>query len=93
MPDYYFESTDWNNTATAIIGLERSGWSPTTTNTMMKKLSANLDSYLYNADKKLDPGAIGTTMQAAVAAGKNPTQLGPDATNLVELLQSTMRKK
>lgn len=83
--------TDWNATASAVIGLAASGGARPAVVIGLKALGANTVEYT-GSGTTASPAALGTLIQAAVAGGTSPRRFGTTKTNLVVNLLATVQK-
>jgi len=83
--------TDWNATATAVIGLAAAGGARPAVVAGLKALGANTVEYT-GSGATASPAALGTLIQAAVAGGASPRKFGATKTNLVVSLLATVQK-
>ena len=88
-----FDSTksDWNATASAVIGLAAAGGARPAVAVGISALGANVIAYTGTGGSA-SPAALGTLIQAAVAGGASPRRFGTAKTNLVVDLLATLQK-
>ncbi len=82
---------DWNATATAVVGLGAAGAAPAAQRIGITSLGAHTAEYA-SPKGVVSPAALGTLIQAAVAAGTSPKSFGATKANLVAQLLGTVRE-
>lgn len=84
-------ATDWNATASAVIGLGAAGLGSRGVQAGVRALQANVSEYSVSRGS-VSPAAVGALLLVADIAGADPHRFGTPATDLIRILLASMRR-